>query len=284
MEFYNFLAEVLINGIKTGILTNHAYVIVDLIETKNESQNEVYRTLKIRNPLGKIERIWDMSDTSLEISRKIPKELVNSREQNEEFTKLNEDGTFFISYQDWLSIYNKLYVTIDFPDSWSGLRFTDNWDETWAGGLPMPCNEKTSASWATNPQYLIQIKNHEELEFFFSLGQQDGRLIRGSTFPYADLIHPVNLIVYPSPDGQPITHFDQKWVKPELISAVVEHKEVSLRAVLKRGTYVVIPSTRAAGWYGEYFMSIYYNANLFEVDIKHLKKPEVKGNSVFFQL
>ena len=106
--------------------------------------------------------------------------------------------------------YNKLYVTIDFPDDWTGQRFTDKWDETWAGGLPMPCNEKTSKSWATNPQYLIQIKDDEELEFFFSLGQQDGRIKRGSVFPYTEIIHPVNLIIYPSPNGKPITSFDQK--------------------------------------------------------------------------
>ena len=46
---------------------------------------------------------------------------------------------------------------------------------------------------------------------------------------------------------------------------------------MKKGSYVVIPSTREANSYGDYYLSIYYNADTYDVDIKHLKKPEVKG-------
>ena len=112
-------------------------------------------------------------------------------------------------------------------------RFIDHWDDTCAGGLPMPVNAKTSKSWATNPQYLLSFDQSEELEFFFSLAQRDGRIVRGSKFPFAEQIHPVNLIIYPCDDGKAVTGFDAKKAKPAWISAVVEHKEVSLRAKLK---------------------------------------------------
>lgn len=95
----------------------------------------------------------------------------------------------------------------------------------------MPVNEKTSKSWATNPQYFISVEE-EKTEFFISLGQTDGRSIRGSVFPFEEQIHPVNLIIYKVDSQKPLEGFDSKKAKPEWISAVVEHKEVSLRAEL----------------------------------------------------
>ena len=235
--------------------------------------------LRVRNPWGEIEWNGDWSDKSDEIEthRDLLQQYVDKLKKEEKFEIGAEDGTFFINYQDWSHIFNKLYVTIDFPDSWSGVRFTDNWDEKCAGGLPMPCNDKTSKSWATNPQYLINIKEIDEVEFFISLGQHDGRIVRGSVFPYAELIHPINLIIYPSSNKQALTSFNQKEAKPEWISAVVEHKEVSLRVKLKKGSYIVVPSTREADCYGEFFLSIYFNAKLLNVEITHLQKPEVEG-------
>lgn len=97
----------------------------------------------------------------------------------------------------------------------------------------MPVNANTSKSWATNPQYLIEFDEDDELEFFFSLAQQDGRIYRGSKFPFTEHINPVNIMLYPTDDGKPTTGFDQKKANPLWISSVVEHKEVSLRAKLK---------------------------------------------------
>ena len=218
--------------------------------------------------------LWGM-ETTIEFSDWIRQSI--KKNGYSQFEIGAEDGTFFIKYDDWSKIFNKLYVTIDFPDNWCGIRFVDKWDDSWAGGLPMPCNDKTSKSWATNPQYLIQVKSDQEVEFFISLGQRDGRLVRGSAFPHIDSVHYVNLILYPSQTGEALTGFNQKEAKPNWISAVVQHKEVSLRVVLKKGSYIIVPSTKDANKYGEYFLSIYFNTNLYDVEIKHLKKPEIKG-------
>jgi hypothetical protein len=43
-----------------------------------------------------------------------------------------------MNYEDWSTVYNKLYVTIDFPFNWSGIRFIEKWDSSCGGGLPMP--------------------------------------------------------------------------------------------------------------------------------------------------
>lgn len=117
----------------------------------------------------------------------------------------------------------------------------------------------------------------QEVEFFFSLAQQDGRVVRGSKFPFPDQIHPVCMILYPSKNGERVLEFDQNIVKPEWISAVVEHKEISLRAKLPKGTYLLIPSTKDPNLEGEYYLNIYFSADILDVQIINLTNPKVKG-------
>lgn len=38
--------------------------------------------------------------------------------KDEKFNLNEEDGIFFISFEDWCKNYNKLYITVDFPDNW----------------------------------------------------------------------------------------------------------------------------------------------------------------------
>lgn len=269
----------MIDGEKTGILSGHAYSLLDVIDLNDDKTGQVHQLLRVRNPWGKTEWNGAWSDTSeeIEVNRNLLQKYVDGLEDDEKFQIGADDGTFFISYDDWANIFNKLYVTIDFPDNWVGIRFNDRWDQTCAGGLPMPCNDKTSKSWATNPQYLVQVKTDQEVELFISLGQMDGRLIRGSAFPFNDLVHYINLIIYPSQTGEVLTGFNQKQAKAEWISAVVQHKEVSLRVSLKKGSYIVVPSTKEPNKFGEYFLSFYFNVDLFDIEIKHLTKPEIRG-------
>jgi hypothetical protein len=134
------IGPVIIDGEPTGILSRHAYGLLDVIEIDHKNKKDKIRLLRIRNPWGKSEWVGEWSDRSEEIEE-YKEELqayVNSLESDEQFEIGAEDGTFFIDYENWSTIYNKLYVTIDFPESWSGMRFTHKWNEKNAGGLPMP--------------------------------------------------------------------------------------------------------------------------------------------------
>ena len=116
--------EVIIDGERTGILSRHAYGLLDVFEIKGNQSQELFRLLRVRNPWGKTEWVGDWSDTSDEIE-KYQEELnqyIGNLEKDEKFGLGDEDGTFLISYDDWSNIYNKLYVTIDFPQDWSGIR------------------------------------------------------------------------------------------------------------------------------------------------------------------
>jgi hypothetical protein len=57
-----------------------------------------------------------------------------------------------MSYDDFSSIYNNMYVCVDFPENWNGIRYKSEWKIDNSGGIPEPMkDEKARRSWATNP-------------------------------------------------------------------------------------------------------------------------------------
>ena len=64
------------------------------------------------------------------------------------------DGTFLMEMLDWSEIYHNLFACVDFPDDWSGVRFSSGWTTSNSGGIPKgPGDFK---KWATNPQLIVE--------------------------------------------------------------------------------------------------------------------------------
>ena len=79
------------------------------------------------------------------------------KDDDEPFDPTAEDGTFLMSYDDFSSIYNNMYVCVDFPEQWNGIRYKGSWDTDSSGGIPEPMkDEKARVRWASNPQYCIK--------------------------------------------------------------------------------------------------------------------------------
>lgn len=136
-------------------------------------------------------------------------------------------------------------------------------------------------SWGKNPQYLIDQKKNGPVEFFFSLAQNDGRIEGKYIFPFVEVIDPIWLIIYPTEDGKTVSKFDGSKANPAWISTVVEHKEVSLRAVLPKGKYLAVPSQRQPSTDERpYYLSIYFNAGIDEVLFTNLKNRGSKGEEI----
>jgi len=57
--------QIVIDGVKTGIMTGHAYGVLDVFEIK--TQNKTHRLLRVRNPWGEMEWKGKWGDTSDEI-------------------------------------------------------------------------------------------------------------------------------------------------------------------------------------------------------------------------
>jgi calpain len=75
---------------------------------------------------------------------------------DEPFNPGADDGTFLMSYDDFSAIFNNMYICIDFPEQWNGIRYKGAWEKDNSGGIPEPIkDEKAKKNWAMNPQFCI---------------------------------------------------------------------------------------------------------------------------------
>lgn len=126
--------EVIIDGFRTGIMTGHAYGILDVFELQNNNPDKkrpYHRLLRIRNPWGKMEWKGKWSDQSDELhnAKDLFEEYSSKLDTEEKFDPFEEDGSFFMCYSDWRDTYNNIFVCVDFDDKWTGVRFTSEWTE-----------------------------------------------------------------------------------------------------------------------------------------------------------
>jgi hypothetical protein len=91
---------------KMGLITNHAYTIIDVAEICDPKGNKI-RLLKIRNPWGSNEWTGDWSDNSTKWTPEIKKILNYDNE---------DDGTFWISYEDFCKFYTTTHICMIHTD------------------------------------------------------------------------------------------------------------------------------------------------------------------------
>ena len=120
------------------------------------------KLIAIRNPWGKGEWNGDWSDHSDELNehREQIEKHISTLEDDDQFTIGEEDGIFFMSFEDWSEHYTKLYICVDFPDSWKGFRFEGQLHKDLynCGGLP---NKQSQKKWARNPQYYFEVEDDQ---------------------------------------------------------------------------------------------------------------------------
>lgn len=156
-----------------GILGGHAYTVVDV----REVARGMHRLLRVRNPWGQGEWRGRWADGSSQWTKAILAELNYS---------FGDDGTFWISFEDWVRQFSKLYVCRlyedDIGDKWSAAKFAGRWEGSTAGG------SMNHATWPENPQYGIRFPSGapgKKTRVFVSLGQRDVRPLGAGGFTSA---------------------------------------------------------------------------------------------------
>ena len=86
---------------KIGLISNHAYTVIDLAEVIDPHKGIQVRLLKIRNPWGTNEWVGDWSDKS----PKWTPELIEQVNYKDE-----DNGTFWISYEDFCKFYTSTHI------------------------------------------------------------------------------------------------------------------------------------------------------------------------------
>jgi hypothetical protein len=114
----------------TGLIMNHAYGLNDIIQLDDPfNKGKVLKLLRIRNPWGNSEwnGAWGAGSDELDKYKEVLEAYIKTLDVDEQFGLEDDDGTFFMSFDDWKQTFSTIFVNIDFPDSWTGVRFKSAW-------------------------------------------------------------------------------------------------------------------------------------------------------------
>ena len=265
----------------TGLIMNHAYGLNDVIELKDPGNpDQPLRLLRIRNPWGNSEwnGAWGAGSEELKKYEKILLDYVATLPPDEQFPLEADDGTFFMEYGEWKDIFSTLFLNVDFPDDWTGVRFKSAWTKQNSGGLPTKMTAEMLKRYAKNPQFYVRPTN--DCKMMFAISQTGGRLPKDGryySYPYKEVLNFANVSVFKLPDGKDyLEKFDKG--RTAYISPVKRERENAGRINLKAGqAYVIVPSCETPGTEGEVYLSIYLNCNLRDVCVKRVFLPDQKS-------
>lgn len=77
-------------------------------------------------------------------------------------------------YNEWKDQFSTLFLNLDFPEDWTGVRFKSAWTKSNSAGLPTKFEKEHLERYAKNPQFILTPQ--EDTEVMFSMQQTGGRL------------------------------------------------------------------------------------------------------------
>ncbi len=162
-------------------------------------------------------------------------------------------------FSDFRKIYTRLFLCIDFPNSYTGILFRDKWTKEESGGIPINNTPEEMKSWANNPQYYLKLQ--KETTFYISLMQLDGRLTN-KKFPYADYTLKTCLVISKTEGNKKLPSFDSE--KAITISQIRQHRENSIHTVLPKGEYIISACTFKAGDVGDFALELHFEDSFID--------------------
>ena len=229
----------IIEGKPSGLIINHAYGINDIFELKDPWDiKKVIRLLRLRNPWGNSEWLGAWSGESPEMKKYgeiIKATYINKLPPDEQFSLDADDGTFLMNYDDWKDNFSTLFLNLDFPEDWTGVRFKSKWTKSNSGGLPAAYQKEQLEKFAKNPQFYI--KPAYDMEVMISLTQTGGRLpVDGqySEYPFAEQLNYAAVSIFQLNRGETtLDRFDKN--RLVFMSPIKRERENSGRCKLEAG-------------------------------------------------
>ena len=156
---------------KKGVLLNRAYAVV------TGGEFEQNKLLKLRVPLDEngVAQEWNgaWSDSSSKWNSRMKQMLSYGGKE--------DDGSFWIEYNDFCKHYNKLYMARMLDDLWTRFTVKSRWMDETAGGCT------NFISWRHNNQWLLHIKR-PATKLIIKLTQPDARKKAGNGRHYSNAL------------------------------------------------------------------------------------------------
>lgn len=224
----------------SGLLINHAYSII------GAEQVQGHKLIRIRNPWGRGEWTGAWGDDSKEWTPALLKHF------NYNFAN---DGTFFMSFDDFRKNFNRVYVLRLMTDSegevWNKFDFHGEFRGETAGGCT------NFASWIKNPQYGLTV-DKPNTKVFLNFSQPDLRYVmKQNPSTHRKQYDPIGIVVMKADHlNFKKTSFTQE--DRVCTSLFCGMRDMSLEFIAQPGiNYVIMPCTFNPGIAFKYELVVY---------------------------
>ncbi|XP_064623461.1 calpain-9-like isoform X2 [Lineus longissimus] len=237
-----------------GLIMGHAYSLTGVRDVKTRKYGQV-QLVRVRNPWGNsAEWLGPWSDNSNEL-----KNLTASETKTLDISK-DDDGEFWMSFQDFITQYSKLEICNLGPDSMSGEQGSlsgkskRRWEacvesKAWVKRATAGGCRNNIDTFHTNPQIHVKVVDADEDDdeemgtIIVGLMQKNMRKKRSE----GGDVHTIGYAIYKVTDSEAAAPLDQHFFKTHASFAksytFVNMREICGRHKLPPGNYVIIPST-----------------------------------------
>ncbi|KAF7244964.1 Calpain-5, partial [Varanus komodoensis] len=278
-----------------GLVKSHAYSVTKVLKM-NLGENPVVCAkseklfmIRLRNPWGKKEWNGAWSDTSEEWKR------VSKAERKKLGLTIENDGEFWMTFEDWCKNFTDVDVCrivntsfFSIHKTWERKMICGRWTKNpdpllnRAGGC-----SNNKATFLQNPQYVFDVKKAED-DVLISLQQKDKRILRkeGAGYHFSMgfeifklLLSPIrsnsgswmqsnpNFGAYQMPCSVRLAKLVEnnreyrmhtlRIQEKVATSTYIDNRMVYLKVLLKKGRYVLIPTTFSPGIEDEFILRMF---------------------------
>ncbi|XP_071748375.1 calpain-11 isoform X4 [Lepeophtheirus salmonis] len=251
---------------RQGLIPSHVYSITGLARIHG---GESY-LVRLKNPYGKGEWIgpWSKESKEWEKLGERDKELLSIRIQNE--------GEFWISFDDFIYEFSQLDLVHIGPDDWmseTALHNKKPWRAVlarrrWRSGYNAGGSPAYPETTALNPQFHIQIpRTPNKCHVVVSVTQQYNTIPLGRK--WKNKLHHIGFAVYEVPSQ--MTRLNPYYVSEKKPLDVTNHsvaREVVTFFTLPPGDFIIVPQTNVPNCDGKFLLRILTDeqSNIWEVN------------------
>ncbi|GCB70733.1 hypothetical protein scyTo_0001357 [Scyliorhinus torazame] len=236
-----------------GLKVDHSYSVTKVQKVRLGDTAEKLFMIQMRNPWGRGEWLGPWSDNSKEWQK------VSKKEQKTIGIEVKNDGEFWMAFEDWYKYITDVIVCRLINTSYLSIRKT--WDEVilrgaWSKHDDPLLNRAGGCTnfrdtFLQNPQYVFDVTKEED-EVLVSLQQRDKRIHRkegkGENLLIGLSIFKVEL----NREYRLHSFFPQA-----AGSRYIDTRSVAVRTDLKKGRYVIIPTTYNVNMEDVFLLRVY---------------------------
>ena len=248
-----------------GLRLMHAYAFLDLNEIT--TREGPVRLCRCRNPWGFGEWSGDWGDESP--NRQLYDDAIStvfSISQSEQTTIDRNDGTFFISFDDWVKNFTHVFIAVDFPPDYHTLKASGEWDADLGGN-------RTVKTWGSNPKFSLTLP--ADADVYINLQIADSRLYLGVDYYKSPLMSMPLTFDVVTEDQLTVDDHNERASIPNSVDPdgtdtkqpPYFYQSMQASTHLKAGSYLIVPSLFKRNVGGNLYLSV-SSTNHFQLSPK----------------